>query len=145
MKKKFLVIVLLVGVLFISTGCDKKQTLVCTNSQKSTGMTINTTATTDFVNDKITTMKMDMEVVVDESYASYVDTIKDSLVSQYSKYDGKDGFTYSANTKDNVINFTMTLDSTKASDEVKSGLGFAGSEKYSVNKKSLESQGYTCK
>ena len=55
---------------------------------------------------------------------------------------------FQLNTKvknDNEIDVTMYFDYKKMSSSEKKALNLSGSEKYSVNKKTLEDQGFSCK
>ena len=144
MKKKIL-LVAVVGTALMCSGCGKTKTLVCTKTEDATGMTITSEMSTDFKNDSIQTIKMDMNVKLDSSYVKYKDTIKESLEQQYSKYKDAKGVKYSADVKDDVISFSLTIDNKAISKETRTGLKLSGSEKYSVNKKTLEDQGYSCK
>ena len=108
-------------------------------------MTIESKMTTDFKNNKIGIIKMDMNVKLDSDYVKYKDTIKKSLEEQYGAYKDAKGVTYSTEAKDDVINFNLTVDNKKIEKKTREGLKLSGSENYSVNKKTLEDQGYSCK
>ncbi len=144
MKKKILLLVMIVTIMMCS-GCGQTKTLVCTKTEKTTGMTIESKMTTDFKNNKIGIIKMDMNVKLDSDYVKYKDTIKKSLEEQYGAYKDAKGVTYSTEAKDDVINFNLTVDNKKIEKKTREGLKLSGSENYSVNKKTLEDQGYSCK
>jgi len=144
MKKKILLLAVICAI-FMCSGCGKKRTLVCTKTEDATGMTISSKMSTDFKNDSIETIKMDIDVKLDSSYVKYKDTIKESLEKQYSTYKDEKGVTYKADVKDDVIKFSLSIDNKTISKKTREGLKLSGSEKYAVNKKTLEDQGYSCK
>lgn len=144
MRKKVLLLVMICTIVMCS-GCNNKKTLVCTKKENSTGMTINTKMSTDFVNNSIHTIKMEMDVKLDSNYVKYKDTIKKSLDTQYGTYKNDKGVTYTTSDKDDTIKFNLTIDNKSISKKTREGLKLSGSENYSVNKKTLEDQGYSCK
>lgn len=143
MKKKYFILMIL-STLLIS-GCDKKKTLTCTKTEKETGMNLTTTTTTNFINDKISSLKLDINAKLDSSYVKYKDTIKQSLEQQYNVYKDEKGITYHTDVEDDTIIFSLVVDNKAISKETRENLNISNSENYEDSKKSLESEGYTCK
>lgn len=143
--KKIVLVGILILTVFVSSGCDKKKVLTCTKSEDTTGMKIETTVTTDFVGNSISTIKMNMDVKLDSTYVKYKDTIQKSLEQQYSSYKNTKGITYKASNSDDVINLNFVIDNKKITDDDRKKLNMVGNENYDVNKKTMENQGYSCK
>ncbi len=143
MERKYLILILLSLVLI--SGCDKKKTLTCTKTEKETGMNLTTTTTTNFKNDKITSIKLELNAKLDSTYVKYKDTIKTSLEQQYSIYKDEKGVTYHTSAKDDTIKFNLIVDNKAISKETRKNLNISNNEGYEKSKKSLENDGYTCK
>ena len=143
MKRKYFILMIL-SILLIS-GCNKKKTLTCTKTEKETGMNLTTTTITNFVNDKISSLKLDINAKLDSSYVKYKDTIKQSLEKQYSIYKDEKGITYHTNIKDDTITFSLIVDNKAISKDTRKNLNISNSENYEKSKESLENEGYTCK
>ena len=140
MKKRGIVLaVAVVAVVFLVTGCGKKQTLTCTQTTSGVDITFNV----GFNGSVITAM----DFAYDMDLSSYSDTtIKylekrdwcSTVKSSMSEY--KDAFTdCKAEIKDKKLNVSSVLDVDKVA---KSALGKMKSA--SAAKKELEAQGYKC-
>ncbi len=149
MKKIFGgIVVTLCAVLLVGCGSSKK--LNCSkdfSSSMSYGIKMTQDSEITFKSDKIQTLTMVMNFEIPETYSSQADsflsTMKSTYERQYSKYNG---VTVNAEkVSDLKFKVTITMDYKNMSDSDKKALGASGSESYSVNKKSLENQGYTCK
>ena len=143
MKGRYLVLAALFIV--VLTGCDKKKTLTCTKSENTTGMTLTTTNITEFINDKISLIKMDVDVKLESNYVKYKDTIKKSLENQYSTYKNVKGITYHADVKNDTLTFSLVVDNKSISKNVREKLSISDKDNYEKSKKDMESDGYTCK
>lgn len=143
MKKGLMGLVALC-VMFILTGCGT-ETLTCTMSQEESGMTMNQKAVVTFENNEVTKMKMNVDVEVDDTYASYIGMMESMLESQFTQY-SDNGAKVDVSSSDNKINVSIDMDVKNMTDEQKENLGMEdvyGSK--DATKKELEEQGYTCK
>ncbi len=131
-------------------GCGSEKTLTCSkdfSSSMPSGVKMTQEAETKFKGNKIDTLTMVMKFELSESYASNMDTLvntmKTTYENQYGKYDGVE--VKAEKVSDLTFNVVITMDYKNISDSDKKSLNLSGSESYSVNKKDLENQGYTCK
>ena len=140
MKKRGIVLAIaFVAVVFLVTGCGKKETLVCTQTNSGVDITFNV----GFDGNTITSM----DFAYDMDLSSYGDTtIKylekqdwcSTVKSSMSEY--KDAFTdCKSEIKDKKLNVKSTLDVDKVA---KSVLGKMKSSKSA--KKELEAEGFKC-
>ena len=92
-------------------------------------------------------MTTTINVNLPDNYKSYINTFKTTLEKEYkSKYGSYKNVKLNTKVKnDNEIDVTMYFDYKKMSSSEKKALNLSGSEKYSVNKKTLEDQGFSCK
>lgn len=142
------VVVTLCAILLVGCGSEKK--LNCSkdfSSSMAYGIKMVQDSDITFKNNKIQTLTMVMKFEIPETYSSSADSLVSTMKSTYEKQYGKyNGVTVNTEkTSDLTFNITITMDYKNMSDSDKSALGASGSESYSVNKKSLEDQGYTCK
>lgn len=143
--KKISVLLLAIVMTFIATGCMGSKKLVCTNQEKEDGMTANMTMTVNFKNDLAANMNMDIKMTLDDKYKSYMSMFKETIKSQYSKYE-KSGMKLDIDSKDNQLSVKLSADFEKMSSSDKKSLGFSSSDNsYKAVKKSLEAEGYSCK
>ena len=143
MKKGLMGLVALC-VMFILTGCGT-ETLTCTMSQDESGMTMNQEAVVTFENNEVTKMKMNVDVEVDDTYASYIGMMESMLESQFTQY-SDNGAKVDVSSSDNKINVSIDMDVKNMTDDQKKNLDLEdvyGTK--DATKKELESQGYTCK
>lgn len=132
-------------------GCGSSdKTLSCSkdfSSSMPSGISMVQDSKIEFKNNKIETMDMIMKFEVSSTYASQFDTLMSTMKSTYDNQYGKyDGITVTSNkTSDSTFEVVISIDYKKISDTTKTAIGAVGSESYSVNKKQLEGQGYTCK
>ena len=144
--KKFLLVITVVGLVLV-TGCSREQTLTCTKDISSSGIDMLQTVNVKFVNNKVDTMNTTVVVKLPDSYKSYADTFvsrfKQQYESQYGSYEHVKIDTVKKS--DSEIDVNIDFDYKNMTDQEKKALDLTGSEKYSVNKKTLEGQGYTCK
>ena len=144
--KKFILIVAMVGLVCV-TGCIGDKTLTCTKDISSSGITMTQTVNVQFTSNKVNTMNTSIEITLPDSYKSYIDTFVSRFKQQYeSQYGSYKHVTLKTEKKsDTKILVNVDFDYKNMTSAEKKGLDLVGSEKYSVNKKTLENQGYTCK
>ena len=135
-------------ILLLVTGCmNKTKTLVCTKDIGTSSIDMNQSINIKFIDDKVEDMTTTINVNLPDNYKSYINTFKTTLEKEYkSKYGSYKNVKLNTKVKnDNEIDVTMYFDYKKMSSSEKKALNLSGSEKYSVNKKTLEDQGFSCK
>ena len=135
-------------ILLLVTGCmNKTKTLVCTKDIGTSSIDMTQSINIKFIDDKVEDMTTTINVNLPDTYKSYINTFKTTLEKEYkSKYGSYKNVKLNTKVKnDNEIDVTMYFDYKKMSSSEKKALNLSGSEKYSVNKKTLEDQGFSCK
>lgn len=135
-------------ILLLVTGCmNKTKTLVCTKDIGTSSIDMTQSINIKFIDDKVEDMTTTINVNLPDNYKSYINTFKTTLEKEYkSKYGSYKNVKLNTKVKnDNEIGVTMYFDYKKMSSSEKKALNLSGSEKYSVNKKTLEDQGFSCK
>lgn len=135
-------------ILLLVTGCmNKTKTLVCTKDIGTSSIDMTQSINIKFIDDKVEDMTTTINVNLPDNYKSYINTFKTTLEKEYkSKYGSYKNVKLNTKVKnDNEIDVTMYFDYKKMSSSEKKTLNLSGSEKYSVNKKTLEDQGFSCK
>ena len=135
-------------ILLLVTGCmNKTKTLVCTKDIGTSSIDMTQSINIKFIDDKVEDMTTTINVNLPDNYKSYINTFKTTLEKEYkSKYGSYKNVKLNTKVKnDNEIDVTMYFDYKKMSSSEKKALNLSGSEKYSVNKKPLEDQGFSCK
>jgi hypothetical protein len=135
-------------ILLLVTGCmNKTKTLVCTKDIGTSSIDMTQSINIKFIDDKVEDMTTTINVNLPDNYKSYINTFKTTLGKEYkSKYGSYKNVKLNTKVKnDNEIDVTMYFDYKKMSSSEKKALNLSGSEKYSVNKKTLEDQGFSCK
>lgn len=135
-------------ILLLVTGCmNKTKTLVCTKDIGTSSIDMTQSINVKFIDDKVEDMTTTINVNLPDNYKSYINTFKTTLEKEYkSKYGSYKNVKLNTKVKnDNEIDVTMYFDYKKMSSSEKKALNLSGSEKYSVNKKTLEDQGFSCK
>lgn len=136
MKKKILSLVLVLGTIFVLTGCGKASTIVCSQKVGSINVEINA----DFTGNKV--KRMGLKYVMDNSkysdtYAETIakqdlcKTVKSSMSSQFELVDCKQSV------DGKVVTITSDIDITKMKSSSLTGSPAA-------TKTELEKQGYSC-
>ena len=133
-------------ILLLVTGCmNKTKTLVCTKDIGTSSIDMTQSINIKFIDDKVEDMTTTINVNLPDNYKSYINTFKTTLEKEY-KYGSYKNVKLNTKVKnDNEIDVTMYFDYKKMSSSEKKALNLSGSEKYSVNKKTLEDQGFSCK
>ena len=126
---------------------NKTKTLVCTKDIGTSSIDMTQSINIKFIDDKVEDMTTTINVNLPDNYKSYINTFKTTLEKEYkSKYGSYKNVKLNTKVKnDNEIDVTMYFDYKKMSSSEKKALNLSGSEKYSVNKKTLEDQGFSCK
>lgn len=135
-------------ILLLVTGCmNKTKTLVCTKDIGTSSIDMTQSINIKFIDDKVEDMTTTINVNLPDNYKSSINTFKTTLEKEYkSKYGSYKNVKLNTKVKnDNEIDVTMYFDYKKMSSSEKKALNLSGSEKYSVNKKTLEDQGFSCK
>ena len=135
-------------ILLLVTGCmNETKTLVCTKDIGTSSIDMTQSINIKFIDDKVEDMTTTINVNLPDNYKSYINTFKTTLEKEYkSKYGSYKNVKLNTKVKnDNEIDVTMYFDYKKMSSSEKKALNLSGSEKYSVNKKTLEDQGFSCK
>ena len=135
-------------ILLLVTGCmNKTKTLVCTKDIGTSSIDMTQSINIKFIDDKVEDMTTTINVNLPDNYKSYINTFKTTLEKEYkSKYGSYKNVKLNTKVKnDNEIDVTMYFDYKKMSSSEKKALNLSGSEKYSVNKKTLEDEGFSCK
>lgn len=135
-------------ILLLVTGCmNKTKILVCTKDIGTSSIDMTQSINIKFIDDKVEDMTTTINVNLPDNYKSYINTFKTTLEKEYkSKYGSYKNVKLNTKVKnDNEIDVTMYFDYKKMSSSEKKALNLSGSEKYSVNKKTLEDQGFSCK
>ena len=135
-------------ILLLVTGCmNKTKTFVCTKDIGTSSIDMTQSINIKFIDDKVEDMTTTINVNLPDNYKSYINTFKTTLEKEYkSKYGSYKNVKLNTKVKnDNEIDVTMYFDYKKMSSSEKKALNLSGSEKYSVNKKTLEDQGFSCK
>lgn len=142
MKKGVLVII--VGMLFCLTGCSEKK-LVCTSTGKDLGKEVKTKVVVKFDNKEASKVEETIDMTFEEEYRSSIDSIYKALEEQYKLYDGKSGIKVVSTKGDDNINVKINIDvkAQKDAENAVNVIDTAGTR--SDIKKSLETEGYTCK
>lgn len=143
--KKILISFIVVAVL---TGCAskaKEQTLTCTMSTNQTGMVMYQEVEADFVGNEVVDMSMDIDVTLDETMVPYIETMKETLASQFKSYT-ENGAKLEIDAEGSKIEIDIDFDLKNMTLEQKKNLDMIdvyGTKE--ATKKAFEKMGYTCK
>ena len=90
-------------------------------------------------------IQIDLQATIDEKYSDYVDTVKENLEEQFTKYEDVKGISFQSNRKDNAIHINLLVEFSKMKEKDKEKFKFTNLKKdYDELKKSLEEEKYTC-
>ena len=133
--------------LAILSGCGakKEQVLTCTMTMNVSGMVMNQELEADFVGNEVVEMNMDIDVKLDETMVPYIDTMKETLASQFKKY-SDNGAKLEIDAEGSKIEIDIDFDLKNMTLEQKKNLDVIdvyGTK--SATKKALEQAGYTCR
>jgi hypothetical protein len=136
--------VILAGLLslLVLTGCGKKETVVCTNNQKVSGIDLNSTVNVYLENSKFKGLDMEIDIVVPDSMMSAKDTLVKALEKQYQSFETKYGVTPKTTGTEKGAKVTMEMTAEQAKE-------FSGSNNDKATRKDVieifGKQGFECK
>jgi len=146
---KILVAIFAVGVLL--TGCGKKETLTCTNTQTASGVKMNQEVVIDFNGKTVENIKMtvDSEATTDIIKKNW-DVFASTLDKQYKEKDANGIKVTTTNNKDKyTYKIAIEIDLAKADKKSLAEYNLSSianaKGKLSDVKKSAEDSGFTCK
>lgn len=147
MKRIGLLVVAVFGVLIL-TGCGGK-TLTCTNSESTSGLSMDQKIVATFNGEKVSRMKLEVEAkATSDLYKKNWDTLAKTLEEQYSNKN-KDGIKVTTSNKNYTYKISIDIDVKKAKDEDLKDYDLDGiasnKDSYDDAKKELESAGFKCK
>lgn len=145
--KRLSLLFIAVGILLTGCGTNKVQVLDCSISSKEEGLTINTNVKADFLKNEVKNINMDLDFIIGEEYLSIttIDAYKSSFDEQYKIYKVS-GVELNVTNTDNTINVKINMDIDSMTDEDKETLSVTDTYgSISATKKSMETEGYTCK
>ncbi len=139
MKKFFFIVVL--SLLFL-TGCGKKETVVCTMTNKMNGITVDTTANISLNGSRFAGMNVEYDIILPESIQSNKQATISLLEKTYKSYGEKIGATIETVETDKGAKVTLNMTAEQAKK-------FSGSKNDKASKKdAIEiygKQGFECK
>ena len=128
--------------LLVLTGCGKKETVVCTQSQKVSGVSLDSTVNVYLEGSRFKGLDMQIDIVVPDSMLSYKDTLVKTLEKQYKSFETQYGVTPKTTETDNGAKVTMEMTAEQAKK-------FSGSKNDKASKKDVidtfGKQGFECK
>ena len=134
----------LVGMLslLVLTGCGKKETVVCTQSQKVSGASLDSTVNVYLENSRFKGLDMEINIVVPESMKNYKATLVKALEKQYKNFETQYGVTPVTTETDDGAKVTMEMTAEQAKK-------FSGSKNDKATRKDVidtfGKQGFECK
>ena len=133
--------------LAILSGCGakKEQVLTCTMTMNESGMVMNQELEADFVGNEVVEMNMGIDVELDETMAPFIETMKETLASQFKKY-SDNGAKLEIDAEGSKIEIDIDFDLKNMTLTQKKNLDVIdvyGTK--SATKKALEQAGYTCR
>lgn len=128
--------------LLVLTGCGKKETIVCTQSQEQSGITLDSTVNVYLENSRFKGLDMVIDIAVPESMLSRKDVLVTALENQYQSFETKYGVTPKTTETDNGAKVTMEMTAEQAKE-------FSGSNNDKATRKDVietfGKQGFECK
>jgi hypothetical protein len=154
--KKGLTILAVTLLTFVLVGCGKSEKkLSCSMDYSSkagmpSGIKMIMGADINFTkSDKISDMTVSVTFELNDTYKSQIDTLVESMDSTYkNQYKGEHFKVTTEKVSDSSFTTKIYMDYKNMTEDEKKAANVANSkasESYSVNKKDLESQGFTCK
>lgn len=128
--------------LLVLTGCGKKETVVCTNNQKVSGIDLNSTVNVYLESSRFKGLDMEIDIIVPESMLSRKDTLVTALEKQYQSFETRYGVTPKTTSTETgaKVNMEMTAEQAKE---------FSGSKNDKATRKDVieifGKQGFECK
>lgn len=100
--------------LLVLTGCGKKETVVCTQSQNVSGISLDSTVNVYLENSRFKGLDMVIDIVVPDSMLSRKDVLVSALEKQYESFETKYGVTPVTTETDNGAKVTMEMTAEQA-------------------------------
>ena len=136
--------VLLAGVLslVVLTGCGKKETITCTQTQTTMGVTLDAVVKVDLEGNRFKGIDMTIDSILPEKYLDQKDTFVKSFEKQYASFESKYGVKPVVSESDEGVKVTASMSAEQAKK-------FSGSNDDKATRKDVidtfGKQGYTCK
>lgn len=149
--KKLKVLVLVVMVAIMTTGCGKEKTLNCSMTKTQSGVNMDQNVKMQFKNDKVNKITMSLNAKADNDLIKQGWSVFASTLENNYKDPNKDGIKISTNNnaEDYIFNITIEIDLEKASEEDLKAYNLDGIADKKSNienvKKNAEKSGYSCK
>lgn len=140
MKK---LIVVIIVILFLTTGCTKK--LNCTKEKSEKFAIIKETFLVSYKNNKVFDIQIDLQAELKKNYDDYTETIEKNLKSQFEKYENIKGISITSNSYDNIakVHLYIPLNKVKKKELEKLNLDDL-EETYNFLKRIMVEKGYQC-
>ena len=135
--------VLLAGILSLVmlTGCGKKETITCTQSQSMMGVKIEAVMKVSLEGNHFQNIDMQVDAILPESYLDKKDVFVKSFEKSYADYEKKYGVKPSISETDQGVRVTANMTAEQA-------VKFSGSANTKATRKEVvdtfSKQGYTC-
>ena len=127
----------------MTVGCTKK--LTCSKEDQKDYITTKEIVTVTYQENDVNNIQIDLQATIDEKYSDYVDTVKENLEEQFTKYEDVKGISFQSNRKDNAIHINLLVEFSKMKEKDKEKFKFTNLKNdYDELKKSLEEEKYTC-
>lgn len=128
--------------LVILTGCGKKETITCTQSQSMMGVKLESVVKVDIEGNKFKGLNMEVDAILPESYLSRKQTFIDSFEKQYANFETKYGVKPVVSESDKGVKVEMNMTAEQAKE-------FSGSKNDKATRKDVietfGKQGFDCK
>ena len=99
-----------------------------------------------FEQDKVISINMKIQTLLNEKYVPYIDSFVTQMEEQFSNYKDKKGITSNVYQDESSVTISISFNINNLDEETKNELGFIDTnDTYKNAKKSLEKSGYTCK
>lgn len=128
-------------------GCKKtsNEKLKCTLKQEQDENSIVQTIEVNFENDKVISINMKMQTLLNDKYIPYIDLFVTNMEEQFSYYSDKRGVTSNIHQDESSVIVSILFSINNMEEQVKSELGFINvDDSYESNKHELEQIGYVC-
>ena len=130
-------------------GCknkDTSKTLKCSMEREESSNNIVQTLEANFEDDKVISINMKIQTILNEKYIPYIDSFVTQMEEQFSNYKDKRGITSNVYQDESSVTISISFNVNNLDEEAKKELGFIDTNDNLENaKKSLEKSGYICK
>lgn len=145
--KKFIIYLCVLSLALV--GCKNKnnsETLKCSMEKEEASNNIVQTLEASFEQDKVISINMKIQTLLNEKYVPYIDSFVTQMEEQFSNYKDKKGITSNVYQDESSVTISISFNINNLDEETKNELGFIDTnDTYENAKKSLEKSGYTCK